>query len=280
MRSLILTAMLLAVPTVAAAGDGWLTKCPYSHSNHDDPIKYPGQQGASHLHDFFGARTTNYQSTYSTMMASPTTCGTAADKSAYWTPALYKNGVKINPTGSYNGRSVREQFYYRDNNYASGTKVEPFPPNFRMIQGYAMATSLSDANAHGAKWGSEMYWGCSDNKPDGKFTAPVNCATGIITLHIGFPTCWDGVMVDGDAIAAGHVKFSSGGKCPAGFNRQLPRLMQRQEYPVGTSSAGISFASGAPYTVHADFWNTWEMPTLSGLVTRCLNGDQDCGTDP
>ena len=46
MRSLILTAMLLAVPTVAAAGDGWLTKCPYSHSNHDDPIKYPGQQGA------------------------------------------------------------------------------------------------------------------------------------------------------------------------------------------------------------------------------------------
>ena len=165
-------------------------------------------------------------------------------------------------------------------NYSSGTLVEPFPPNFKMVQGYAMAMSLADANAHGARWGTEMYWGCSDNKPDGKFTAPINCATGVITLHVGFPTCWDGVTVGGDAIAAGHVRFSSGGKCPAGFPHKLPRLIERLEYPVGTSSGGIAVASGAPYTMHADFWNTWQMSKLSALVTGCLNANKDCGTNP
>ena len=280
MRNLVLASVIALFPSLAAASDGWLVKCPYSHSNNDDPIKFPGQRGVSHLHDFFGAKTTNYLSTYSTMVVGSTSCGTTGDRSGYWTPALFQNGIKINPGGSHTGQTIREQFYYRNNNYSSGTKVEPFPPNFRMIQGYAMATSIADANAHGAKWGSEMYWGCSDNKPSGKFTAPVNCATGIITLHIGFPTCWDGVAVDGDAIGSGHVKFSSGGKCPSGFSHQLPRLIQRQEYPVGTSSAGITLASGPTYTAHADFWNTWDMSKLSGLVTSCLNGGKDCGTDP
>jgi hypothetical protein len=274
MRALVLAAMIL-VPSAASAAPGWLVRCPYTHSNNDDPIKFPGQQGASHLHDFYGSRTTDYRSTYGSMIASLTTCGTAGDTSGYWTPALYRNGVKINPAGS-----VREQFYYRKDNYSSGTVVEPFPPNFKMIQGYAMAMSLADANAHGARWGTEMYWGCSDNNPDGKFTAPINCATGVITLHVGFPTCWDGVTVSGDEIAAGHVRFSSGGACPAGFPHKLPRLIERLEYPVGTSSSGITVSSGAPYTMHADFWNTWQMSKLSALVTGCLNANKDCGTNP
>jgi hypothetical protein len=76
------------------------------------------------------------------------------------------------------------------------------------------------------------------------------------------------------------VKFSSGGKCPSGFTHELPRLIQRLEYPVGTSSSGLTLSSGPIYTMHADFWNTWEMSKLSTLTTRCLNADVDCGTNP
>jgi hypothetical protein len=280
MRSLVLAAMVTLVPLAASASPGWVIKCPYSHSNMDDPIKYPRQQGVSHLHDFYGSNSTNYLSTYISMIGSSTTCGTGDDKSGYWAPALYKNNVKISPGGSWNGKTTREQFYYRDNNYSSDAVIEPFPPNFKMIQGYAMAMSLSDANAHGAKWGSELYWGCSDNTPSGKITAPVDCATGIVTLHIGFPSCWDGVMVDGDEIASGHMRFSSGGVCPAGFSHKLPRLIQRLEYPIGPSSQGITLASGATYTAHGDFWNTWQQNKLSLLVTGCLNANKDCGTNP
>jgi hypothetical protein len=269
----IITALMVSSP--AFASSGWIVKCPYSHSNNDDPIKLSGQEDASHLYDFFGSRTTNHLSTYTAMVESPTTCGTTSDKSGYWFPALYKNGVKINPAGS-----SRQQFYYRDDNVSLSTVIEPFPPGFQMIQGYAAATSISDANAHGAKWGSEMYWGCSDNSESGKLTSPPDCATGIIALHIQFPNCWDGVSVKGDAIAAGHVKFPSGGVCPAGFGHVLPRLIQRTEYPVGTSSNDITLDSGPTYTAHAVFWNTWDQPTLERLVANYLNENRDCGKDP
>ena len=31
------------------------------------------------------------------------------------------------------------------------------------------------------------------------------------------------------------------------------------------------------YTLHADFWNTWDQDTLNQLVNTCLNGNVDCG---
>ena len=77
------------------------------------------------------------------------------------------------------------------------------------------------------------------------------------------------------------MRFPSDGACPAGFPHKLPRLIARFEYPVGTSSSGITVSSGAPYTAHADFWNTWQQTSkLAVLVENCLNADVDCGTDP
>jgi Domain of unknown function (DUF1996) len=281
MRSLGPAILTLFAPAVASAGSpGWITECPYSHSAPDDPIRFPGQPGASHLHDFFGVTTTSYRSTYGSLQVGPTTCGTKADTSAYWAPALYRKGVKINPAGSFHGRNTREKFYYRDDHYATAVKVEPFPRNFKMIQGYGMATSVADANAHGAGWGGTSWWGCSDNSVGGKPTMPADCKVGIITLHITFPSCWDGVMVPGDEVAAGHVVFPDNKACPKGFPHALPMLIDRLEYPVGTSSSGITLSSGPPYTAHVDFWNAWQQPALSSLTTRCLNGDVNCGTDP
>src|SRR5438105_14850034 len=52
---------------LALATAGWVDRCPYSHSRMDDPIVFPKQPGASHLHDFFGAMHTNAYSTVRTM---------------------------------------------------------------------------------------------------------------------------------------------------------------------------------------------------------------------
>src|SRR3954454_1638979 len=107
MRSLGPAILTLFAPAVASAGSpGWITTCPYSHSAPNDPIKFPGQPGASHLHDFFGNRRVNAGSSYSSMLAGATTCGTKADTAGYWAPALYRKGVKINPAGSFHGRNT------------------------------------------------------------------------------------------------------------------------------------------------------------------------------
>jgi hypothetical protein len=162
----------------------------------------------------------------------------------------------------------------RDNNLAAGTRIEPFPADCRMVTGNGHAATP----AENGSLGREIYWGCSDNSESGKPIAPVDCATGIVTLHIGFPNCWDGVLTH--ANDSRHVVFPSGGRCPSTHPRPLPRLIERFEYPVGPHSSGLSLASGPTFTAHADFWNTWRQAGLTDLTTRCLNADVDCGTNP
>jgi hypothetical protein len=42
--------------------------------------------------------------------------------------------------------------------------------------------------------------------------------------------------------------------------------------------AGISLASGAPYTYHADFFNAWNPASLAGFIDSCLHANKVCGT--
>lgn len=266
--------LLLGVPAAQAGSPGWLVRCPLSLSASDDPIAKPGAAGAAHRHDFFGNTSTRAASTQASMSSAGTTCGVAADTAAYWVPSLTRDGVVVEPDGSFAGRSTRQQIYYRDNNVAVGTKVEPFPADLRMIAGRPGAASVAD----NPQLGREIYWGCSDNSESGKPTAPVGCRTGIVTLHVGFPNCWNGTLSHVDDTA--NMAYPSGGRCPASFPRVLPRLIERFEYPVGTSSGGLALSSGPSWTVHADFWNTWQQDGLNRLVARCLNGGTDCGTNP
>jgi len=265
----------VAKASMALADGGWLVQCPLSHTLADDPVVFPRQPGASHLHDFEGNTSTDAFSTYGSMTQSSaaTTCpAESGDTAGYWIMALYKNGVKIDPS-SPKDPAHGAQFYYRADNVKAGTEIRAFPPNFRMIAGNGHATSEAD-NPY---LGREIYYGCSDNSESGKPKAPVDCSTGIISLHVGFPNCWDGVNLD-SADHNSHVVYPSSGVCPPDHPVVLPRLIMRTEYPVGTDSSRITLSSGPHYTAHADFWNTWDQQKLDGLVTRCLNSGTDCGT--
>lgn len=267
---------LLAIPATShASSPGWVVVCGLAKSLSDDPIVYPGRPGASHLHDFLGNTSVNAGSTYRSMRAGGTTCA-VGDTAGYWVPALYKNGRKVDPRGfRRDGRPTRNTFYYRADNVSSAYKashpVEAFPADFRMIAGNGHATS----EAAQPKLGKEIYWGCSDNST-GKLKAPPNCSTGAISLHVGFPNCWNGVKDPKNDTA--NVVYPSSSVCPSTHPRVLPRVIFRLEYPVGTTSAGITLSSGPSYTIHADFWNTWDQAKLHSLVSSCLNSDKDCGT--
>src|SRR5439155_12742094 len=98
----------------------------------------PGQPGATHMHDFFCNKATAAISTYDQMVAAATSCP-SDDSAGYWAPALYQNGVKVNPAGGYGGTHVREQIYYRDNDFAGGTHITAFPADFKMVVGDSKA---------------------------------------------------------------------------------------------------------------------------------------------
>lgn len=78
-------------------GSEFRAECRTSHRGPNDPIVFPGQTGVSHIHEFFGNRTTDANSTLQSLRLGSTNCDPAVDLSAYWTPTLYQNGQPVAP---------------------------------------------------------------------------------------------------------------------------------------------------------------------------------------
>ena len=252
------------LPAVAGASDmtvGWINKCDISHRAKNDPIVYPGQSGASHLHDFYGNRSTDASSTYDSLLGKNTTCELERDTAAYWFPTVYFNGEPRRPY------SVK--FYYRSI-IDPPSDVQPFPKGLKMVWGDARASGPQDLN--------KVWWQCDHEEHT---VTPHDCDRGEhVVYHVKFPECWDGVHLD-SADHRSHMSESvdrSGGldTCPRSHPVALPRLIARLEWDIRRGSK-VTLASGFPYTLHGDFVNSWHQRRLARLVSRCINAAIDCG---
>lgn len=260
---LTLAALVPAVPA-ARAGDGFFNiLCKQSHRSKDDPIVYPGQQGAAHLHEFLANETTAFDSTFRSMTRAKTTCALSKDTSGYWIPALLDgNGDPV---------PVRKVLiYYRAK---SDVKVRAFPANLQVIAGGDTMDPPAPTRSQ-----RSLSWACGDSNP--YVESPPDCSgTGEnVTAHIHFPDCWDGEHRD-SANHRSHMTFGSP-ECRSGWIA-MPRLRLHVEFDV-KNAEGYRLDSDmdgmAPgQSLHADFWNTWkDQKALRFLVKRCLNAGRSC----
>src|SRR4028119_843383 len=163
--ALALLAALASAPIASAAsrdhGASFAVRCDFSHRNSDDPIVHPGHQGAAHGHDFFGNRSTKFDSTYASMLAAPTSCTRPEDTAGYWFPTLKWNGTNL--------KAHRAVFYYRAGR-KDHTQVEPFVADLRVI------------NA------SRITWSCgTKDAAAGTKTPPTQCGSGVLGLRVILP---------------------------------------------------------------------------------------------
>jgi hypothetical protein len=249
------------VAAVAAVHGQFRVSCPYSHSRSDDPIVYPGQPGASHLHDFFGNRTVDAFSDESSLRAGTTTCSTSDDLSGYWEPEMYVDGKS---------RPAPKMTIY----YVGNAATEPMPSGIEMVAG--------DSHAMGLQSTSILQWTCGDGTP--KRTKPYNCKPwlkvdpGGVTALVKFPTCWDGSGLTRD-----HVAYKGkGGNCPAGFGHSIPLVRMFLKTGVfnpldANHHVRISFSSGKHYTLHGDFFSAWDQARMNSLTHNCINTNKNCG---
>jgi hypothetical protein len=278
---------------------GWLLDCAMSHSLADDPILFPGQPGAAHLHDFTGNASTNAASTVASMEAgannSPaasyngsattagTSCdlptyapGTAGDTAAYWRPALYANGAKVTPT-------VKDELYYRAKPLLNaGQTFEAIPQDARLIVGSSGATSYA---GNAAIQAGHIYW---EDSSGAKVTELPQSGSSFL-MNVIFPSCWDGLPMDHafGGTDNGHFAYAAGSSCPAGFSHAVAQLSEKFKYsnvPAGVrelaSMQDPATMRAGGWTAHADFWNTWNPTALQYLTDRCLNAHVSCGTNP
>ena len=278
----------------------------------DDPLVYPGQPGASHLHQFFGNTGTNASSDYAFLRTSGgSTCGKSdapANRSAYWFPAML-DGV---------GHVVKPDYiklYYKEvpassadcqpaiNPQARGLCVG-MPNGLRFIWGYNMTTGLggpTDTNRIGANGIRFECWGSADGKvaggPGGSFTnlddmmAAGGCPIGAqLIVLTGSPDCWDGVNLD-TADHRSHVVYGTGtdygpGRvCDAGHPYVIPQITQEISFTVDANFAKwhpvsdemvTGMKRGA--TFHVDYWEGWS-PTVKATWQKvCLEGHLSCSS--
>lgn len=232
--------------------------CKYSHSRTDDPIVYPREPGASHLHDFLGNTTTNANSTDDSLRdAGSTTCENfPGDSAAYWVPALYENGHKVQPS------SMNAYYTPGPKDYRT---IEPFPRGLKML--------VKDADA--------STWYCGHPTNTARFYEEVPlCAAGEhLGLKIVFPDCWDGKYLDVPDHMK-HLDFADGSKCPASHPVPVPQLILFIDY-MEARGGNVDLAPlDNPSAPHADFVNSWDQTMLIKFVRDCINAGVHCGGSP
>ncbi|WP_198943474.1 DUF1996 domain-containing protein [Actinokineospora bangkokensis] len=244
----------------------FLAECPASHRLPDDPIVFPNQPGASHMHSFFGNRTTNAASTLESLQRGTSTCSPGIDLSSYWVPTLYRGDQVVEPTGT--------TFYYLGEGVDDATiaRIKPFPPGLRVVAGNAMATGVDDPSVR-------SRWSClhaGQVNPGKDF---VTCPSGsMLESYLDFPQCWNGRDLDA-ADHRSHMAYPVAGTCPATHPVPVPKLRQVLRYPVTGDPATLRLASGRGYTMHGDFFNAWPEDELARRVRDCINPIVKCGAN-
>jgi hypothetical protein len=251
------------VPLVAVAE--FLADCPFSHRLPDDPIVAPGLPGGSHMHSFFGARSTNAHTNLNSLLNGVSNCNPSIDKSSYWVPTLYADNAPVEPvitTFYYLGEGVRPDLVAR---------TQPLPLGLRIVAGNAKATA-PDATTN-------SRWSCLHAGEVMASKNFVTCPAGkMLESYLDFPQCWNGRDLD-SADHKSHMAYPVANACPASHPVPVPKLRQVLRYPVSGNPARFRLASGAGFTMHGDFFNAWPAAEMERRVRDCIRPVIKCGAD-
>jgi DNA-directed RNA polymerase specialized sigma24 family protein len=241
----------------------FVNTCTLSHRNSDNFIVSPGVvHGANHIHDYYGNGTTNAFATVESLRAdSSSECRDPTDISAYWLPALLRDGQPVEPDLAL--------FVWRGYDRDIG-EVVPMPQGLKMITGSAKASTAQQSNAQ---------FTCTGSAAAPRKTIR-SCAGRSRLVRIqDFPSCWDGVHLDSPNHRT-HVVFQRNGGCPASNPVPIPRLRFLFVYPI-TGAAGVTLSSvpeigGLSFSDHADVVNLYPTRRMFDAVQDCINAGITC----
>lgn len=243
-----------------------------------DPIMSHNQPASMHMHQFFGNTgwlSKGNAANYTDLMNSKTTnCVNAADTAAYWTPVLrYTATGAAVPIQSFTA-------YYRPWTGVGGPDFGPgraFPQDTRLVA-------------------TKFEWNCgqfSGTRTQGVPSVP-DCS-GLsgkpgqtLTLHVDFPTCWNGknpvhatTAVGNTSDNANYAYALGSGKtktCPTTHPIKMIALRETLQFAYTGKGADVELSSDRMMgtsdgrSAHADFWNTWQPTGFASMVKNCVNG--------
>jgi hypothetical protein len=293
---------------VSSGETAFRTFCEVTHHSYNDPILYPGQEGASHLHTFYGNPTTDHNSTYTSLREATNNTaihddfgcvGGPLNGSGYWHPAVLDD-LDDNEATTDDIKIVEAEFaivYYK------GSTGE-IPDMVRLGRGFSYVFGMNPATGEGSNGLSFNGWSCNNggtrvySLADASGNATISCPAGtLLYAHFGAPECWTG---DDLAVANGrdHVaKLGSlgaaSGQCPASHPFHIPHFT----FLVAFATNGPDdyktwwFSSdrmpGYPVYLngesgHADWLGAWQDDIMVTWMEKCIGLDgitgRNCGS--
>lgn len=290
--------------------------CDLSHSGYNDPIVYPGQKDAAHLHRFYGNTLVDEHSDLSSLFTTgESSCqGNELNRSAYWVPALLaplydpqsnerltdENGEpawQIVPAVVGNDDEAHEVFYY-----SAGvddlSSIQPIPLGLKMIAGDGMAMPGMAQDTSIVRWHCQSWESSDATNPRWSSSIPECVAPDRLRMDIFFPSCWNGIDLD-SADHKSHLAYpvNNGGPngtvCPASHPVPIIRVSFHYAYgvkpevydPQSKSSRGWRFASDmyevstitpGGMSLHGDWFNAWHPEALQAVLDGCIRKQLDC----
>jgi hypothetical protein len=259
----------------------------------DDPIVYPGQPGASHLHQFYGNTGANAFSTYSSLrQTGQSTCMSPVNRSAYWMPAMLDGkGNVVRPDYVviyYKRKPASDPTVSDPTNPQYEGKAIPLPNGLRFTFGFNML-SPADTKTGSAYFNCDGPTAVAGHYPDLP-SVMKNCPAGNrVGAIISAPECWDGVNLD-SADHRSHIAYPGYGywgypKCPSTHPYVIPAFTMGAWYTVApeddTSKWKLSSDEMFPgypagYTLHADWFGAWDNNVMSIWTDNCINKMLNC----
>ena len=248
------------------------TLCQHSHFNYDDPIVFPGEPGASHLHMYFGNTAVNYATTTESLInTGGGTCqGFEANRTGYWMPALLDgDGNVVVPDSII--------VYYKSKKV--GQTESEMPQGLKMVAGNTEDASFTHS--------SYLKWGCGSNgqeeTKEGN-TIPA-CPGDEMHAIISFPNCWDGKNLDSQDHRS-HMTRSHNDPCPSTHPVRLPMVTYLVYWPGVSNVSGWHISSDGEHhrgsggtpgsTLHADWYGGWNNEVMRQWTQGCIIASQNC----
>jgi hypothetical protein len=265
---------------------------------YDDPVVYPGQPGASHLHLAWGNEDFSAATTPETLAASPATnCNSSTfsvNRSLYWMPALvHDSGEVVRPdlVGVYYKRKKASSPFCNPGAREFIGICTGLPNQIRFIFGWDMTRPF--AKVQGASWycsgGDQRHY---DNI-DAVFAG--GCKPGdILVANTVGQNCWDGENLDSRDHRShmAYTDYRRGDgmqRCPASHPFYIPQEENKAEFTVTADMIGpdgrsrVRLASdhmlrGAKpgQTLHADYMEAWVAQAKALWVTHCIDKGLNC----
>jgi hypothetical protein len=276
-----------AIPKTAAPDTvgAFRTFCQTSHFARVDPIVFPGNPAAGHLHRYMGNRLTDENSTYESLRTSgENSCfGGRSYRTAIWAPVLFDQAGRIvDPdfTGLYYKRYPKSS----PNCTKLGEACANLPAGLEIIYGsnYAM----------GDRQDRNVRFDCNDrNKSATIAEAARDCRPGEkLRAMIVAPNCWDGERIaspDHQSHLAYATRDRNSGqlRCPSSHPLVIPTVTYFEVTTLieGDRPAEWEYSSDrmagqvGGTTFHSDYFEAIDPEVRERMHSQCMDKLLNCG---